>query len=335
MDIMGRRRRYVAGIDGGGTKTACMIADEKGNLLAYGVAEGSNHQICGFSRAMENVCQSLDIACQQAGIAREELEFIYLGLAGADTESDMRSLEKHLTARLRGTPYRVVNDVWIVFACAAEKKWGAVSICGTGNNMAVKDRQGEIYSVRALRYMLGNYGGGEHLAEIALHHAFRSEEHTGPYTNLEHFLPAYCECENMEELAYRIYESNYSYHRRFNIPKLVFELAWEGDEVCRKIIADMGRKIGTMLGSLISHAGLKNENVPVVLAGSQYAKDEHQLLLKPLEQELHKYVPNADLQLIRCPPALGAVFNAMEQRNMELSSEQKEFMQKSAEKMLL
>ena len=54
MDILCAPRRYVAGVDGGGTKTACMIADESGTLLAYAVTEGSNHQISGFSLAIEN-----------------------------------------------------------------------------------------------------------------------------------------------------------------------------------------------------------------------------------------------------------------------------------------
>ncbi len=84
MDTFYAHKRYVAGVDGGGTKTACMIADERGTLLAYTIAEGSNHQISGFALTLENVCRTINEACAQAGIQWEELAFIYLGMAGAD-----------------------------------------------------------------------------------------------------------------------------------------------------------------------------------------------------------------------------------------------------------
>ena len=78
-DMNGLNKRYVAGVDGGGTKTACMIADETGSILGYAVAEGSNHQISGFPLAIENVYLSIRTACAQADISFSQLSFIYLG----------------------------------------------------------------------------------------------------------------------------------------------------------------------------------------------------------------------------------------------------------------
>ncbi|HIW54921.1 MAG TPA: hypothetical protein H9883_08140 [Candidatus Ruthenibacterium merdigallinarum] len=307
-----KRARYVAGVDGGGTKTACMIADEAGAILSYALAEGSNHQICGLARALENVCRAVDTACSQAGLRREELSFIYLGMAGADTPEDCGALNRGLAQCFCSVPFQMVNDIWIAFACETDQTWGAVSVCGTGGNLGVCDPQGKIYTVRALRYALGNYGGGYHLAEIALHWAFRAEEHTGPATRLTEMLPRYCGCESMDELAKKIYKSDYRYYRNFNIPKLVFDLAWEGDSVCRDILTGMGRYLGDMLGRLICHARLQEKQVPVVLAGSQYAKDEHRLLIGPLEERLCGYVPGAQLHVVHCPPVAGAVFRGLE-----------------------
>lgn len=312
MTIRQKTKRYVAGVDGGGTKTACMIADEMGTVLAYAISEGSNHQISGFARTMENVCQSLEKACVQAGIVLENLSVIYLGMAGADSCEDFQMLNKGFAQIFGRIPFQVVNDVWIAFACEARQDWGAVSVCGTGGNLAVKNKQGKVYSVRALRYMLGNYGGGHHLAEIAMHWAFRCDEHTGPYTRLAQVLPEYCGCKNMNALAQKIYESGYQYYKSYNVPRLVFELAWQGDSVCVDILAEMGSQIGTMLGRLIQHAGMEGDALPVVLAGSQYAKDAHGLLITPLETALRAYAPLAQLRVVRCPPVVGAVLKGLE-----------------------
>lgn len=310
-------RRYVAGVDGGGTKTACMIADEHGTVLACAVTDGSNHQICGFSLALENVFSAVDTACARAGIQRETLSFIYLGMAGADSQEDFRLLNQGFSAAFGGIPFKLVNDVWIAFACEARQGWGAVSVCGTGSNLAIKDPSGKIYTVRALRYMLGNYGGGYHLAEIALHHAFRCNEHTGPDTYLAEVLPQHCGCANMDELARRVYQSGYQYHNHYNIPKLVFDLGWQGDQVCRDILTEMGTQLGTMLGHLICHAGLNQEKIPVVLAGSQYSKDSHRLIIGPLEEVLHKFAPAASLYVVQCPPVAGAVLSALKEIGVE------------------
>jgi len=312
MNTLHAPRRYVAGVDGGGTKTACMIADEFGTVLACAVAEGSNHQICGFSLALENVFCAIDMACAKAGIHRKALSMIYLGMAGADSKEDFQLLNQGFAAAFGAIPFRVVNDVWIAFACEARQGWGAVSVCGTGANLAIKAPGGKTYTVRALRYTLGNYGGGYHLAEIALHHAFRCNEHTGPDTCLTEILPQHCGCADMDELARRIYQSGYQYYKNYNIPKLVFDLGWQGDAVCRNILTEMGTQLGTMLGYLICHAGLKEEKVPVVLAGSQYSKDSHRLIIGPLEEVLHRHVPGAKLHVVQCPPVVGAVLSALD-----------------------
>lgn len=319
-----RSKHYVIGIDGGGTKTACMLVDMEGSAVACSTVGGSNHQIDGLSAAMENVCQAIDDVCGQIGVKREEIGFVFLGMAGADMQEDFALLRSGLKRALGEIPFEVVNDLWIVFSSAAEDDWGAVSICGTGSNMAVKTREGKLYSVRALRYTLGNYGGGHHLAEIALHHAFRCEEGTGEYTRLVEELPALCQCKNMQELAMCIYNSNYRYYRDYNIPRMVFDLAEQGDAVCLRIIEEMGQEMGEMLGRLIIRSGMEKLPVPVVLAGSQYAKDEKGLLLRPFVEVLKTYVPDARIRLAEDPPVFGAVMDAAAALGKRLPEETRE-----------
>ncbi|MEA5014328.1 MAG: BadF/BadG/BcrA/BcrD ATPase family protein [Candidatus Limiplasma sp.] len=325
-------RRFVIGVDGGGTKTACMLVDDTARVWACCVGAGSNHQIDGFSAALENVFHTIDMACAQAGVRREQLSYVYLGMAGADVPKDFEMLEGGMGKRLGGIPFQVVNDSWIAFHSEVGERWGAVSICGTGHNVAVKTPGGEVVSVRALRYMLGNYGGGTHLAAMALHKAFRAEEGTGDPTRLMEELPPLCGCESMEALATRIYQSGYRYQRQFNIPRLVFDLAHQGDAVCGELIRTMGRELGIMLGKLIQRTGLEEEAIPVVLSGSQYAKDEHGLLIEPVTQTLLERVPNARVHVAQSPPVVGAVMGALQALGVEVTPRRQRSMKEKAER---
>lgn len=305
-----KNTKYVVGIDGGGTKTACMVVSLDDWRIATALTGGSNHQIVGIGGTKESIASAIDLACAKLHVAREEIAFAFLGMAGADLPEDFVLLRTGLREALGGTPFEVVNDIWIAFSSAAQTDWGAVSICGTGSNLAVRTPQGHIHAVRALRYELGNYGGGNHLTDIALHHAFRCDEGTGAYTRLVEELPALCHTADMNELAMQIYQSNYRYAYSFNVARLVFDLAAQGDAICLGIIRRMGEELGEMLGRLIVHAGLSDQPVPVVLAGTQYVKDEHGFLVQPFCKTLSSFVPGAVVRIAEDPPVLGAVISA-------------------------
>ena len=324
-------KRYVIGIDGGGTKTACMLADLAGQEAACSSAGGSNHQTDGIDSAMENVCRAIDEACGRLSVEKSQIDYAFLGMAGADLPEDLELISRHLKDRLGSIPFHLVNDSWIAFSSATESSWGAVSVCGTGNNLAVRDREGRVYSVRALRYMLGNFGGGNHLAEMALHRAFRCDEGTGVYTALAKELPGFCGCDSMDELARRIYSSNYQYQRNYNIPKLIFDLALEGDAVSLALIRNMADEIGEMLGRLIVRAGLEKDEVPVVLSGSQYVKDVNHLFIPRIREQVQQYVPKAVILLAEVPPVYGALMDAFASVGIRLPGNRKERIRAYAE----
>ena len=315
-------KRYVIGIDGGGTKTDCVIAELGGRFVGFSRTGGSNHQIDGIETAMENVSRAVDEACERAGIRRGEVAFAFLGMAGADLPEDFALLRANLP--LAPIPFEIVNDSWIAFFTEAQRDWGAVSICGTGANLGVLKPDGSLLSVRALGYMLGNYGGGQQLAETALHFAFRDSEGTGEPTLLSQRLPEVCGCATMDELALRTYRSDYRYPREFPIPKLVFDLANEGDAVCLRILRQHGEELGEMLGRLITRAGMADQAVPVVLSGSLYTRDTNRRILEPLQTRVSAFVPRAVLLLIRSQPVIGALFRSFSMIGKRLPAEQKQ-----------
>lgn len=308
---------YVIGIDGGGTKTACVLVDCAGTSLDILYAGCSNHQICGIGQATAVIDGLIHNILAKNSILKSDVAFVYMGLAGADSQRDIDMLSACFSESLNGVRFEIANDIWIALASEIDGDWGAITICGTGHNCAVLKPDGEKLGIRALRYALGNYGGGRHITDKAMHYAFRCEEHTGAYTPLAERLPAVCGVKDLNELAAAVYKSGYTFQYDFEIPKLVFELAANGDKVSRHIIRSMGKEMAEMLSGLIAEAGLQDRTVNIVLGGSLFNNPSSGFLINCYKTRLKKTVPSFCIRIATNPPVLGAVLMALKSIHIE------------------
>ncbi len=313
--------KYIAAFDGGGTKTRCVIGDEKGHILADCCMGASNHQTVGLEKTEEVLGELFENALQISRLGKKDISIAYLGMSGADMESDFEALNTVCSKIFAETAYRIVNDTWIAMRSGLKSKWGAVAICGTGANSAVQHPDGRKVILRALSYMLGGYGGGNFLATKALHHAFRADEGTGQPTLLEEYLPQVLGAGSMGGLLELLYpENKLGVEGLGKITPLVFELANKGDVVCQNILADMGCEMGKILAGLIKRLGMERMNLPVVIGGNVF-KGCSPILIDEFRCSLHKTAPYAYLVCSSFPPVAGAYLSGMDELGIECSEE--------------
>ena len=301
---------YVLGIDAGGTKTHCVIADENENILAEGFAGASQHQLFGIEQTERNLQAAISAALKEAGISLQDLSYAVLGMSGADGEDDLALLNPAAEKVLPGVPFRVVHDAWIGMYSALKEPFGVVSICGTGAGHAGRNRQGDELTLRNLDYRLGNYGGGGDLVEKALHYAFRSDEGTYERSALEAAVPPIFGVSTMEDVCRLLKQNPLSDKERYQLPITVFQLANSGDSVCRMLIQDLGHEEGLYAAAVIRRLHMENEQVPVVLIGSLFHSDDP-LLLDPFMEAVRTAAPAAYPVLPTRKPVTGAVRMAL------------------------
>ena len=301
---------YVLGIDAGGTKTHCVIADENENILAESFSGASQHQLFGIRQTEENLQIAISTALKEAGIGLADLSYAVLGMSGADGEDDFALLNPAAEKVLPGVPFRVVHDAWIGMYSALTEPFGVVSICGTGAGHAGRNRQGEELTLRNLDYRLGNYGGGGDLVEKALHYAFRSEEGTYEKSALETAVPPIFGVSTMEDVCAILKQNPLSDQERYQLPIAVFRLANEGDHVACKLLHELGYEEGLYAAAVIRRLHMEQEQVPVVLIGSLFhTKDS--LLLDPFMEAVHLAAPKAYPVISTKKPVTGAVRMAL------------------------
>ena len=301
---------YVLGIDAGGTKTHCVIADENENILSEGFAGASQHQLFGIRQTEENLQLAVSAALKEADLTLQDLSYAVLGMSGADGEDDLALLNPAAEKVLPGVPFRVVHDAWIGMYSALKEPFGVVSICGTGAGHAGRNRQGDELTLRNLDYRLGNYGGGGDLVEKALHYAFRSDEGTYERSALEEAVPPVFGVSTMEEVCRLLKQNPLSDKERYQLPITVFQLANSGDSVCRMLIHDLGHEEGLYAAAVIRRLHMENEQVPVVLIGSLFHTDDP-MLLDPFMDAVRTAAPAAYPVLPTRKPVAGAVRMAL------------------------
>lgn len=303
---------YVVAVDGGATKTHGLIGDHEGNVLVEIKCGCSNHQVVGSEEAKRAIGEMLESLLSKAHLCLEDISLAFLGLAGADMPEDHLLLRKLLQPTFKNIPFHIVNDGWIALAAGTSKGWGAVSICGTGCNAAARSPEGQEAALRSLGYELGIFGGGSDLTIEAFHHAFRSEEGTGPKTALEIEIPKRLGVDKLADFVEPIYHQNIAATSFPGIPELVFELATCGDGVCQELLVEMGTIAGQLVAGVIRRTRMDKLEVPVVLAGSLY-KGSNPLLIDACALAVHRVAPKAVLDILKDPPVMGAYREALRQ----------------------
>jgi N-acetylglucosamine kinase-like BadF-type ATPase len=302
---------YFAGVDGGATKTLCLIGDPDGNILARGTSSASNHQTIGAEAARQAILNSMTQAAKSLGIGPEELSYTVFGLAGADLEPDFAILEPICGDIVKSSRFKVMNDSWIGLKAGIPENWGIVTICGTGASCSGRNRAGKEATLRNLSYETGNYGGGYGLVREAFHYAFRSEEGTGPKTALETEIPALFGRKGLVELLEPAFRMELDRTKAYHIPVVIGRLAALGDPVCQNILLTMGGTLGEIASGVVRKLGMERERFKISLVGGVF-KAESPLLIDEYTTAVHRTAPYAQMVVCGCEPAMGALQLAKE-----------------------
>lgn len=304
--------KYVLGIDAGGTKTKCVIADENGTLLGQGVAKEANHQTCGIEQTVRSLSDAISDALEQAVLSLSDLSFGVFGMAGADGPDDFAILNPAIAQIMQNVGFHVVHDGWIGFRSADVGTAGIASICGTGAAHSGQNKNGEYLALRNLDFATGNLGGGHDIMQKALHYAFRSEEGTWEKTMLEKEVPAIFDVETMDQVCEILKYGRMTKKQEFQLPILVFQLASKGDSVCRMLLQTLGAEEGRYAAAVARRLKMEQDTFPAVLIGSLFQTGEP-LLIDSYMNELKKTAPYAYPVIPKAEPVMGAVRLALDQ----------------------
>ena len=165
---------YKIGVDGGGTKTECILVDEAGTVVAVHVGAGSNPGVVGAAAARSIVSAALEsmrahALTHHAGATRAPfspppaLDATLLCMAGST--DFWREFAAGLTGFGRVT---ATDDALPVLELALRGGPGVVLHAGTGSFVAARTPDGAVHYAGGLGWRFGDPGSGYDLGRRAV-----------------------------------------------------------------------------------------------------------------------------------------------------------------------
>jgi len=299
----------VLGIDAGGTKTVCYLADENGRLLGEGRSGGANLKAEG-ELGVEKVLHT--VMDQAIGERQREVAAICLGMAGADRDDEqalVRDIMRRIGARARVV---VVNDALVALVAGIGDGPGVVIISGTGS-IAYGRSADRAARAGGWGHVLGDEGSGYWIGRQALRAVARGAAGRGPATSLtprvlNHFAGA-----RPADLIAEVYDRQLPHHALAQIARLVQQARDEGDEVATQILEQAAHELVRAARSVVERLSMQREAVQFVLAGGVFTGVPW--LAEELKRRLPATAPRGQVKRLEVEPAMGAVRLALAEAN--------------------
>jgi len=297
---------YYLGIDGGGTKTKFVMANELGHeseIIKVGptslVAVSQQQAQTNLELGLEKICAQLD--------DDDLVTMAVMGLASVDSEAEEDQASKIFQPIFSKFPveqFAVLNDVIPALVNSTEQDNAIVLIAGTGSNCYGENDQGETAKAGGLDYLLTDQGSGYDIGLKVLRAAAKSYDGRGPKTVLEEKLLKHFHVHEFVELKQKIYNPNLNKKQIASLAELLAEALAEKDEVAQMILDWEANELWLMVETVAEKLGLAEKKFELILEGSVVQMPE---MIRILSRELKKYNPEASLVL----PKKSAVYGAL------------------------
>ena len=305
---------YYLGIDGGGTKTRCVLADET-TVLAKAMSGGSNIVRLGETQAREALHTAIHQVCATAKISPNRISAICIGAAGAarpEMAAKIRGILAELTPANALTSIEVVGDTEIALEAAFGTGPGVIAIAGTGSIVYGRDAAGHTARAGGWGFAVSDEGSGHWIGRRAIS-AILTAHDQGLETALTAMVLQAWKLNTIDELVQHANSTPPpDFPRLFPI---VLRAADKADPIPRDLLADAGAKLANLAAIVVRRlaphaqvAMLPVAMLPVALTGSVFRQspDVRQVFYNTLRTSF----PGIDVHHDLVDPVEGALARA-------------------------
>jgi glucosamine kinase len=293
---------FFLGIDGGGTKTRSIVADEKSQLGA-GSSSSSKVQRVGEACARDALAAAVHEACVQAGISPQQIACTCAGITGS-ARPEIAGVMRDLMTGIVGGQVEIVGDIEIAFEDAFGGGPGVVVIAGTGSIAYGRNSKGEIARAGGWGYAISDEGSGHWIGVEAVREALRTHD-LGQHSGLLDDLMAGIGARDFEDFIVRLNGSPaVDFAPLF---PAVLAASDNGDPKASEILTHAGQELAGLAGIVIERL-FGEQSLSVATHGGVLASST--IVRKNFAQELKSRYHRAGLLDREVDPARGALERA-------------------------
>lgn len=301
---------YYLAIDGGGTKTRVLCADENGEVIGEGLSGPTSLTVSNLGAASFALREGIRQATQNLppGFIIKRL---VMGLAGIDTQLEKQKTEtsfKHVLSDFQVEEFQFMNDIFIALRAATDSNDALTIISGTGSNCFGLNSEGQTHKTGGLDYILADQGSGYAIGLTILQTATKSYDGRIAPSLLEKKVNDYFQVSSIPELKQHIYNPVLTKMQVAALAKLAFDALAEGDQAAKSIIDQAGEELFLMAKVVIEKLGLNNKPADCVFAGKVLLND---YMKKLVSDKLSQTFPSLKIVIPTNDPVHGALRIAM------------------------
>ncbi|HTS37225.1 MAG TPA: BadF/BadG/BcrA/BcrD ATPase family protein [Candidatus Solibacter sp.] len=168
---------YYLGIDGGGTKTTCVVGDDA-RILATAISGPSNIVRVGEAQTRASLLEAVQQVCRGAGISPTEISRTCVGGSGA-ARAELAAVIRKILSEMVSTPVDVVGDHQTTLAAAFGEGPGVIVIAGTGSIAYGRDHNGRTARAGGWGFAIGDEGSAHWIGRTTVNAILRAADVSG------------------------------------------------------------------------------------------------------------------------------------------------------------
>jgi len=302
---------HVLGIDAGGTKTVCLLADERGAIVSDARGPGANLHAAGELAVEKVLHEVMEEAIGDRTIDGRPIvpDAICLGVAGVDRADEAQVVR----AIMRRIGYKsrilVVNDALIALVAGARDESGVLINAGTGSIVYGRNAAGEAARAGGWGHMIGDEGSGYWIGREALAAVMRGADGRGPETALAAEILGHFGVDDVSRLPRIVYDREMPRMSVAALGPIVQAVASDGDAVATRILERAAEELVLAARSVTTRLQMRGDAFTFFLSGGVFRVVPW--LADELTRRLVEVAPRSQVQILQDEPAVGAVWLAI------------------------
>jgi glucosamine kinase len=299
--------RFVLGLDGGGTKTDCVLLDSAGAVLARSQTGPSNPLRVGFGAAIAAVREASRQALDQVRVGSDARPTaICVGLGGVGPPESAEKVRVLLAAEFPQSQILLCTDLDLALAAAGD---GAVIVllAGTGSFAIARNAAGETARAGGYGSQIGDEGSAYDIGRRAVLTAMHENDRTGADSPLGQRLLRELGCADWSEVKSRAQAaSDEVFPRLFSVVAALAELDdAPAQGILRAAAVDLAMQAENVAARLGVHGRFFLAKTGGMMGRSRFLEAQ-------LDDRLRRAFPQAEIGPLKMSPAEAAAQMALQ-----------------------
>lgn len=295
--------RVLVGIDGGGSTVRVVVTTADLTLLGQAEGGAANPGTVGRDTATVTIQNAMRAALHAAGVPRERVAVVGIGVAGAAASHSAGWLREVVNGVTPGARVIPSADYEIALVGALGRRRGVLVLAGTGSLAYGVNARGRSALAGGWGYLLGDEGSGYWLGLEGLRAVVRAADGRGPQTALSAALLEAVGLPSARDLIAWLYRADVP--RTPEIARLaepVLAAATNGDPAAQALVARGARELDRAARAVMRALSMRRP--AIAFAGGLLSAPN------PLSDALCARLGLPALPVARSSPAIGAALLA-------------------------